>query len=358
VKYRVSAQTWSTLSTDNTVGKFAALALDVTSNTLYAGGSFQNLGPGNAQYVASYNGTWYAYPNVPQIPVTAIYVNSGNIYVGQRTNYSVAQVTKWNGASWTKIADTNEQVDCFAYDSNTNSLFVGGEFTSLNSIPDTNRIARYNGTTWTALQNGTSDDIYTLAFDNTGNNLYAGGYFSVAGSIVVNGVAKWTGTTWVALGSGVGAASVVNALVYDSGLSTLYVAGLFSQLGAVTANNVAKYAGGSWSALGSGTTGVVYNMAYDPGSYGLFLGGIFTGGFLTQWDGSATWGTLPNTASYVTHSVDALAYNPSTTDLYVAVFVDAPCPTCTTIAPITSNANYLQFLYILVVLCVMMIIAF
>ncbi|RME41010.1 MAG: DUF11 domain-containing protein, partial [Deltaproteobacteria bacterium] len=130
-------------------------------------------------------------------------------------------------------------------------------------------------------------------------SLYVGGgnltfYETNRTSPVTGYLAAWDGSRWHTLGSGVD--STVNALALGAN-GKLYVGGSFSSAGGVSVNGLAVWDGSSWADVGggvtsSGFTGSVNALAVDPATGDLYVAGSFdTAGSVSaaniaRWDGS------------------------------------------------------------------------
>lgn len=178
---------------------------------------------------------------------------------------------------------------CLASDG---TLYAGGEFTDMDSIANTLRIAKWDGSDWTAMGTG-ADDIVEVIVEGPDGSIYAGGLFNSMGGVANTAtIARWNGTAWVEVGGGFGNADVVYDLVFsDAGV--LYAGGD----GLDTYNNIAKWDGSEWTSLGEGTNNPVRALCIEDGM--LYVGGVFTeaGGFATldklaRWDGTS-WLPIP-----------------------------------------------------------------
>lgn len=187
---------------DNTFGVPGAtpgtcVALTWAHRTLYAGGSFTQIGGTNANYIASWDGTNWS-------PL-GVGVDGG--YVGT-------------------IAAAGSDI------------YAGGFFTNAGGIPATN-IAKWDGTNWSALGTGLEGWVRTLAC--VGTNLYAGGEITSAGGVAVTNIARWNGSAW----SDGGINGSIATMATDG--TNLYVGWGWG--------SVAKWDGISWSMLPDAGTG-------------------------------------------------------------------------------------------------------
>ena len=320
------------------------LALAVSGNNLYAGGSFTNASGSN--YVAQWDGnSWTAVGGGMNGAVRALAVSGTNLFAGGSFTMVgdryYSHIARWDGTYWWGVS---AGVDCDVYAlavSGTN-LYVGGCFTT--AIGTVNHIAMWNGFTWTALgpglTNSTGGIVNVLAV--SGNNLYAGGDFTRAGSTPVYRIAKWDGSIWSALGLGMGGSVIphVNALAVSG--SDLYAAGLFTWATnsggvPVVVSNIAKWDGGTWTSLGSGLTVNLGANALAVSGSDLYAGGSFqnAGGnpasAIAKWDGT-NW-TKMGSGVAGANPPTAFALAVSGSDLYVGgAFTNAGGKSCRRIA--------------------------
>jgi hypothetical protein len=241
------------------------------------------------------------------------------------------------------------QVESLAWDADSQSLYVGGSFTSADTVPASG-VVRLDDTTFTALGEftfyGNASTASVKALAVSGGRVYAGGEFTTAGNsaaatwvvldpgsadwsapwgpidnvvhllapyrdgVVVGGTFTrsgtvrvtsagiWTGDGWQTFGQGVSydpyADGNVYAVLADG--DGAYVGGYFDQAGPVPVGSVARWTGSAWDPVGGGVTGVnglgkVCAMArlgddlYVTGDFAS-AGGVAAAN-LARWDGSA-----------------------------------------------------------------------
>ncbi len=208
-------------------------------------------------------------------------------------DYPIRVDPTFSDADWVSMGGlpgANGGVLALAVDTNSGTLYAGGEFTIMGTV-FANRVARWNGSAWSALGSGLNEYVYALAVDGAGH-LYAGGVFTTAGGVSAKGVAKWNGSAWSALGAGLSGGEVDSLLVDGS---TLYAGGSFTNAGGTAVFHIARWNGSAWSALGAGlgtySSHHVTALAKD-GSGNLVAGGYFTNAgtlavnYIARWDGS------------------------------------------------------------------------
>lgn len=331
----------ATTCSDNWDGRFSnrgiwgsinAVAVD-SSDNVYIGGSFVNIGDLVVNYVAKWNGTnWEAMGGGVSSDVTSIAVYNNLVYVaGSFSSAGGVAVTGsavWNGSNWSPLPGGGASgVSSIAVNSSNGDLYVAGSFTSVGGgAVQARNVAKWNGTSWSNLNNSTSTSIdgSINGIAVSGNNFYIVGTFTKVGGVAAKQVAKWDGAAWSAMGTGFD--STVRAVGVDSN-GVVYVGGDFFNAGFNSANRVARWNGVGWSALSSGSyngvSGGVVSTIFTSGT-NVYLGGNFTtysnsfGGNsanrLVRWNGSSfsTVGTGSNNGvsySNVGGSVSGIAVN-------------------------------------------------
>lgn len=301
-----------------------AVAFDTTSGDIYIGGTFTTLYAisgaaitGTAYVAKSTNNgtTWLPLGGGTGGPVLAITIDTnGDVYVGgsftQVTNtvgtapVSIANIAKWSG-SWSALGGgTDSFVTAIAVDSTNTNVYVGGNFSQVNSSPGvpvtgTAYVAKWSTTgigSWFALDSGTNGPVNTIAIDPTNNtNVYVGGSFTGAGASLAVGtsyIAKWSTSdgTWSVLGEGVVGdggyiITEIKTIAIDSNTNYVYAGGSF--VSAINANNqyvrgtknIAKWSinTNTWSALAGGLVSYsqINKIIIDSTNTNLYVAGIF-----------------------------------------------------------------------------------
>jgi hypothetical protein len=168
-----------------------------------------------------------------------------------------------------------------AFDTTHKALYVGGFFQTVGTLTAASNIAKYDiaTSTWSALGAGTDSQVSAVH-----NRLFVGGQFTSADSVAQKYLAVWdtgaSGWDLYLLPSMID--NYVNALAIDTGRNKLYVGGRFGTInsGATTVNYVAQVdvTTGTWRGLGTSTKGVngdVNALAFDSANNRLYVGGVF-----------------------------------------------------------------------------------
>lgn len=270
---------WTQLGTgvDGTVR-----ALAHTGTILFVGGTFTTAGGVATKYMAQWNSTsWAAGGMDPQNPVNAMIWTGTNLWAGSRL------LMRWNGTSWTTIANTIEGY-IYSFANRADMLVVGGAFThSATGLTTKNNIFTCNATTggaWQALLSGTNGSVNAIAITAaTTNKIFVGGAYSTADGMRVKNLAYYEGGSWAALGNG------LNGSIYTSlwDGESLYVAGAFSKIGSISANGVAKWNGTAFTSLKHTAAFSVSEMLKSGDS--LYVAGSGGGGgrSFSKWNGVA-----------------------------------------------------------------------
>ena len=255
--------------------------------------------------VAKWDGaTWHALGSGVNMEVYALALDGTDLYAGGRTpatSTPSGSVARWNGSTWSTLgASTGTAVVSLAVAA-SGQVFAGVYFNSGGAM-----LNEWNGSAWSPLVNVFTGRINALAVN--GPDLYVSGEFTQINGLAANNIAKWNGATWSALGNGLNGSA--GPLVLSG--TNLYVAGNFTVAGTVPARRIARWDGNSWSALGAGINGIVRSMTFN--ATGLYVCGQFgtAGGSAANnaahWDG-ATWSDLGAGPSYEFRAVAAVGSN-------------------------------------------------
>lgn len=165
----------------------------------------------------------------------------------------------------------DSEVRCLYYDSTTNLLYAGGNFTILADGTTMRGISVWDGTQWDSVGSGVLGDVWALAGYN--GYIYAGGNFGFAGGVPTKGLARWNGVNWEAVGNMSGYPAVWKLKVINN---LLYVIGYFNEIGGLTTSGIASFDGVNWSVPPILEPNCVYG-AIDIYMNNLYVGGNFDG---------------------------------------------------------------------------------
>jgi hypothetical protein len=168
-------------------------------------------------------------------------------------------IAKWDGASWLSlptglgVGDHLYSMAAFR-DGSGPALYVGGTHTQ--SDGQYGRVYRWDGASWTSIADGTDfgdsgadskerfvNTLFTFD-DGAGPALYVGGAFPIVSGVPVTNIAKWNGQSWSAVGGGGVGVWNGNPAVQKLGTFNggLLAAGAFSIAGGLPAASVARLA--------------------------------------------------------------------------------------------------------------------
>lgn len=265
-KYDPYTATWSALGTPGEAAGREVRAIAVTPiGDVYVGGKFEDwAGNGDCDKIAKWDAatsTWMPLKTGCQgagLAVDALVHYGDYLFVGGSftsadsvANTAFLAYFDESGVAWHSLGVVNDAVYAIVGSVEKAKLWIGGPFTSIikGGITTTcNRIAEYNGNagTWAAMANGANvgmnEFVDALALDAQGN-LYAAGNFTTSGGVTTNYIAKWNGASWSALGSGLGGGALSLALGPDG---TVYVGGAFLTAGGVSVYCIARWLNGCW----------------------------------------------------------------------------------------------------------------
>jgi hypothetical protein len=251
-----------------------------------------------------------------------------------------------------KSGTTNGYVRTTCYDSINNILYVGGDFTYVYDYKGgiiANRIAGWDlsKNVWIVLgndtYNGTNNTVYAIAIDSQSNNLYVGGQFNSCydstntGGITTYNISSWSiiNNTWSTIGNGT--SGTVLSIVLDNRTNYLYVGGGFITINSVDSQNInANYivywdiTQSQWNKLGNGLNGGVRTIALDTSNNYLYMGGWFNiansingdynANYIVYWDlTQLDWFPLGVSSSQGTNStINSIIVDSSNSAVYVA----------------------------------------
>jgi hypothetical protein len=189
---------WSILS--GVSGEVRAFVIDLSGN-IYAGGWWFS---GDVViFVDKWSGASWENLCAPIVGIILSLAidNVGNIIAGGSfVDYdsisAKSNIMKWDGSEWLEVGGgLNNDAYSLALDSSGN-LIVSGDFTDAGGEDTADRIAYFDGT-WHPLTNGggitgLGGIVYAIAVDSNTNSIYAGGDFDTAGTIKCASLACFT----------------------------------------------------------------------------------------------------------------------------------------------------------------------
>ena len=297
---------WSALA-GTPLANGAVFAIAYHAGKVYAGGTFTNAGGNpNADFLAVWDGTsWAPFCNAvgPAFggSVAALQIIGNTLYVGgafgngagiAAADYLLA-CDLTTGASRSTVAKDGEftgAVYALTADSN-GTLYAGGNFINLNTIPAADHVAAYDGT-WHAMGSSPAPSVGAVdsivrSLASHGTDVYIGtDATNVAAIPAADHVVRWDGSAWKAVGSnGAGSDGWFTTTTFINALTTagslVFAAGSFQNAdGVATADGVAYFDGSAWRPIGSNGAGngpVIGNLTAVAAFRGqLDIGGSFT----------------------------------------------------------------------------------
>ncbi|GAB5538031.1 MAG: hypothetical protein Salg2KO_01340 [Salibacteraceae bacterium] len=320
----------------NPNGVIYALASD--SSFIYPGGFFSTIGGASRSGIAQLNAvsgsatSW----NAGAAAVRDIKVQNGILFIGGhfgaaggQTRSKAAAINIATELATTWNPSVNTQGSIYTVSPGSQSIFIGGNFTTIGGVDNRDRIAAIHLNTGdtTSFNPGANSDVQTLKI--AGDILYVGGYFSQIDNTSRPRLAalnKHTGSVsaWAPNPNNAVASIYLNS-------TTMYVAGYFTSIGGQSRNRIAEvslntglatswnpnsnsyiqsmykhgdmlYVGGSFTSIGgqprtriagiSTTTGLVSSFNPNLNSWvtGIFAddGKVYVGGGFTQVNGGYT----------------------------------------------------------------------
>jgi hypothetical protein len=284
-----NGSSWSavcpTLTGDVATGDVYSIAVDTTNGYVYAGGSFQNVGPDLADGLAvCRNGAWHDVAGVHflsnvislEIVGRTMYVSCGCINIAGFPGADYVAAYDLDGNAFFAITDNADFINApnDIEPDGAGGVYMGGNFVDMGAVsPDplvADFVVHYNGAgTWSALGSGPGPDfgaiptqggqVRGLAVAGNGD-LYAVGHFkNVSGTGGLGDkIAKWNGSAWSAVGSSsfFGEADAINLFDVVVDGPRVFVVGNFSNAGGLTkVDGVAAFRSGSWVNVGTNAAG-------------------------------------------------------------------------------------------------------
>lgn len=342
---------WNTLSSG--ANNAVLYVLKGVDGLPYVIGAFTSIGGVSANYVAKWDGSAFVALSTgpggaPGFQTTVAAFGPDNaLYYSYNTSATNARVRKWDGASWSTLADFTHGSDARVYGikvAPNGNIYAAGKFTNAGGTAITN-IAKYNGSAWSALGTAPNDVVLSLAIDQSGN-VYAGGQFTSIGGVSAARVAKYSGSAWTAMGSGmtISAGTAAVRQLYIARDGRVYASGDFDTAGGTSAANVAFWNGGGWFPMGAGIVKYAGNIEsfFEDDDAGVLLAGYYyvTGNAnitqIARWNGS-TWLPGPVYTDFASGHFITTALPYSVGNLYAGTATDMIVPAITDITTTTTT---------------------
>jgi hypothetical protein len=185
------------------------LCINTFQNEIYVGGDFNWVIQPSLNGIGRFDGTQFQPlgKGVNNGMVRCMQEYNGSLYIGGNfvtvdSVLNARRIARWDGSQWHKIGTglTGGLTNLYAMTVYNGELYIAGDCSSLDGFPCKN-ICRFNGTAWDSLQSGIIGFVRSMVVDSVNNILYVGGTISSAGGIPTpTGVAAWNGTNWSAVG--------------------------------------------------------------------------------------------------------------------------------------------------------------
>lgn len=263
----------------------AVRALAMRGTVLYVGGDFLSVGTSARNRIAAVDAntgavsTWNPNANSSVRALvagsSALYVGGQFTTIGGQARNRLALLSYVNGTADPAFnPNANSLVLTLTLDAPNNTLYVGGQFTSVDGQAR-NRIAAVNATTGTATawSPNANNQVFAIAVD--GGTVYVGGQFTTVGGQSRSRIAALDAGTALATAWNPNASSTVQAITLANG--ALYLGGDFLSVGGQSRSRVAALDLGtglatSWNPSAFGTVQVLVPSGGD-----VFVGGTFNG---------------------------------------------------------------------------------
>ncbi|MEO9806200.1 MAG: T9SS type A sorting domain-containing protein [Reichenbachiella sp.] len=171
---------------------------------------------------------------------STLYIGGLFTSVGGQTRTNLAAIDRTSGAvnAWNP-GGTNARIHTMVLSTDEETLYIGGEFTTVNATAR-NYIAAVSTSTGNLLSWAPEADDFVQALLLDGGTIYAGGNFTVMNSLPRNRLAAIDGST-AAVSTwdpNVGGTSAIYSIIIDG--NDMYVGGDFSSIGGQSIDNIAQ----------------------------------------------------------------------------------------------------------------------
>lgn len=255
----VNENPWSTVGSSS---DFNAAVNDIAigfDGVVYFAGNFTNVGDANGDYIVSWDGNSFTSLGTPGSGITFVAMEAvdvgpdGKVWVGgdwgNFAGVSDADMfAYWDGSSWNGSAGgqlVTPGVLDLKVDSE-NVVWFGGQFSQGNY----NFVARYDvdTDTWSALKDGidTGTAVTGVAVSPSGDVYFCGDFTSIDSDTDNNRITRWDGTRFKPLGSGLAGGTPYSMEFDANGL--LWVVGAHTEAGGNTrATKISTWNGSIWA---------------------------------------------------------------------------------------------------------------
>lgn len=276
-----------------------ALALSPDFSTLYAGGAFTTMGGQTRNRIASVSTslpgsvtTWNPNATSGQVNALAVSSDGATVYaggtftnIGGQTRNRLAALNMSDGLATTWNPNAGNTVRALLRSGS--ELFVGGDFTTVNGSTTRNRLAAYDLSqippvlfSWNP---NAGNSVYCMAVSSVPDTLYVGGTFTTLNAVTHNylGVVKISDGTPYTWNPSIPTGAVYSLSVSLDGAS-VYAGGTFTTIGGQARNRLAELSAAdatatSWNPNVYGaTTPAVNALALAANGSVLCAGGNYT----------------------------------------------------------------------------------
>jgi hypothetical protein len=204
---------------------------------------------------------------------------TGNVTIGSAPKGTIKYIVNDNDDSFYLETPTYSGggFNSLVKEQGSDNIIIVGDFTSVNAISNTSRIAKYNPITktYSSFATVTGTTIHRAKYDSLGN-LWVVGAFSNIGGTACSNIAYFNGTAWVAGNVGTIIGEVRQIIFDNANPGRYWICGAFTTANGVTVNRFTYFNGTTYVAYGTGiNTSTVVEMMQDAVTNHIYMVGEF-----------------------------------------------------------------------------------
>lgn len=260
---------WTSIGNDTIKGHPDVRCIVKFNGDIIVGGYFDSIGMVRMNNIARWDGVrWNPMGYGFSRAVTCLLEYNGELYAGGSFEYSgndtILHIAKWNGNNWVNLPGNAALGNDVETMTQFNSLLIiGGDFSSVSSLPNSSRVIAFDGQNWSSMNSPFNNFIFALeVYQDT---LYAAGMFTAYPGASSNYISKFDGQNWQAVPYPTGGTNWITDITNYH--NRLVVCGYFTN-----PNDIGVFNGAGYDSIGS-AAGYIYRTCVFKNE--LYVGGGF-----------------------------------------------------------------------------------